>query len=88
VICLRFEKTLKRHQYGYQMKGLGPEDKNMLFFESNICLHFVNINNNLFTFLKNAKTSSIWVSNERSRPRVDTGGARGDTLFFGKSFHL
>jgi hypothetical protein len=39
------------------------------FFNFCICLHFVNINNNLFTFLKNAIRSSIWVSNESSRPR-------------------
>jgi hypothetical protein len=30
-MCLHFEKTLKGHQNGYQMKGLGLGSKNMLF---------------------------------------------------------
>jgi len=47
-------------QYGYQMKGLDLGCKNMLFifqflicrlfFGFHVCLHFVNINNGLFTF--------------------------------------
>jgi hypothetical protein len=42
--------TLK-HQYWYEMKGLGLGSKHMLFvFRFFCCLHFININNNLFTF--------------------------------------
>ena len=36
-----FEKTLKGHQYGYLMKGLGSKNMVFIFF---IFLHFVNIN--------------------------------------------
>jgi hypothetical protein len=50
----------------------------MLFvFEFCVCLHFVNINNDLFTFskfLKTGKMASIWVSNERPREK--------ESLFF------
>jgi hypothetical protein len=39
------KKTLKGHQYGYQMKGIGLGSKNMSFIFRFLCLHFVNINN-------------------------------------------
>ena len=32
-ICLYFEKTVKRYQYGYQMKALELGVKNMLFID-------------------------------------------------------
>jgi hypothetical protein len=35
-VCLHFDKTLKSHQYGYQMKG--PGSKNMLFIFRFTCL--------------------------------------------------
>ena len=37
-IWREFEKTLKGHQYGYQMKGLGLGSKNMLFVFRFSCL--------------------------------------------------
>jgi hypothetical protein len=43
------KKKLKGHQYRYQMKGLGLGSKNM-FFDFRVCLHFVNINNDLVPF--------------------------------------
>jgi hypothetical protein len=46
-----FQKTLKGYQYGYQMKGLGPGSKNVLFiFNFCVCLHFINMNYDLTTF--------------------------------------
>ena len=67
---MHFEKTLKGHQYGYQMKSLCLGSKNMLFiFYFHVCLYLVNINNDLFTFGETANWSSIWVVNEWSRPR-------------------
>ena len=67
---------LKAHQYEYPMKGLDLGNKIMLFI-FNFCVVF--LFNDLFMFygckqtaqfvyiFKNAKRSSIWVSNERSR---------------------
>jgi hypothetical protein len=49
------------------MKGLGLGNKNMFIYNFHVFLHFININNNLFTFWKNSKRFSIWVSNEKYR---------------------
>ena len=43
MICLSFEKMLKGHQYGYQMKGLSLGSKNMMLIFLFLCL---------FTFCK------------------------------------
>jgi hypothetical protein len=48
-----------------------------LFFDFRVCLHFLNINNDLFTLKKNAKRSSIWVSNERSGDLASGGDRSG-----------
>jgi hypothetical protein len=37
-VCLHFDKSLKGHQYGYQIKGLGLGSKNMLFIFRFSCL--------------------------------------------------
>jgi hypothetical protein len=37
-VCWHFDKTLKGHQYGYQMKDLGLGSKNMLFIFRFSCL--------------------------------------------------
>jgi hypothetical protein len=51
LIWHHFEKTLKRHQYGYQMKGLCLRSKNMLFIFRFSCL---------FTFCKHKQL--FWIS--------------------------
>jgi hypothetical protein len=38
MICLHFQKTLKGHQYGYQMKGRGLGSTNKLFIFRFLCL--------------------------------------------------
>jgi hypothetical protein len=61
------KKTLKGHQYGYQMKGLGPGSKNMFIFRF-LCLFTFHKHKKRFgAIFKNAKMLSIWVSNERPR---------------------
>jgi hypothetical protein len=61
---------LKGHQYGYLMKGLGLESKNMLFVFRFSCLFKFRKHKQQFVYiLKKAKRPSLWVSNERSRPR-------------------
>jgi hypothetical protein len=79
MICLHFENFIKGQYYGYQMKGLDVGSKNALLFfdfrpfllELIVSLCFIDVNKrrDLFTFLKNLKRSSIWISNERSKPR-------------------
>jgi hypothetical protein len=65
MICLHFDTN--GHQCGFLIKGLDLGNKNTLFIvDFCVCLNFVKINNNLVTFRKNAKRSSIWLSNERS----------------------
>jgi hypothetical protein len=45
-VCLYFDKIIKGHQYGYQLKGLGLGSKNMVFsFDFHVFLRFVKINN-------------------------------------------
>jgi hypothetical protein len=67
-ILKKTKNPVKWHQYGYQMKGLGLEGKNMLSVFRFSCLFTFHKHKRLVYILKNARTS-IWVSNERSRPR-------------------
>jgi hypothetical protein len=53
---------------GYLMKGLGLGSKNMLFVFQFSCLFIFCKHKQGFVYiLKNAKRSSLWVSNERPR---------------------
>jgi hypothetical protein len=60
------KKTLKGHEYGYQMKDIGLGSKNMSFIFRFLYLFiFRQYIQRFGTFWKNAKRSSIWVSNSQ-----------------------
>jgi hypothetical protein len=64
MICLHFEKNVIN--MGIKLKGLGLGSKNLLFIFRFPCLFKFRKHQQFIYIFKKAKSSSIWVSNERS----------------------